>query len=453
MARAGADVFRVNGAHADVEDIHTWARRVRKASRQAECPAGLMIDLPGIKMRTGRFQGQEGVTLKAGSRVELFGGRSGGSETRIPVTPWPKGGPPGKGTTVLLDDGRLRLAVLSRSGDSLRAEVEEGGLLLAGKGVAFPGAKLALDVPTRRDRLLAKAAVEVGADWLSQSFVASAADVKRLKKLTARAGAPDMPIVAKIERHEAFDDLDGILRAADAAIVARGDLGVDVGAENVPALQKRIIESARRTGRPVIVATEMLDSMTTRVRPTRAEVSDVAGAVFEGTDAVMLSGETAVGVHPVLAVQTMERVLKSTESDPHALYAGSGRLPPPLSSPDRPDQHVVHAAVMLAVETKARAIVVFSRTGASAVRLSKERPRAQIHAFTGREAVCRRLSLAWGVHPLPVPAGGSTDAVMKHVLDRLRTSKALQPGDRAVLVMGSRQDPAGATTLIKLLTL
>jgi len=452
MVRAGADVIRVNGAHAGEAELVTWAGRLRQVRKRTKYPVGLMVDLPGIKLRTGRFDVEEGVELESGAAVELFAGKAGGTVRRIPVHPWPKASSLKRGGTVLLDDGRLRLRIVRRRGEVLHAEVEQGGHLQRGKGVAFPGVLLPLAVPTRRDRLLARAAVAAGADWLCQSFVRGPEDIRRLKALARRAGAPDMPVCAKIERADALVNLEGILAAADASIVARGDLGVDVGPENVPALQKRIIETALRVGRPVIVATEMLDSMTTRERPTRAEVSDVAGAVYEGSDAVMLSGETAVGVHPARAVATMNRILMSCERDSHALYAGSERLSGLETSPDRTDQHVVHAAVTLAQETDARAIVVFSRSGASVLRLSKERPRALIHGFTPSDAISRRLTLAWGVAPQKLPAGRHTDALVENVLDRLRSTKHLRPGERAVLVMGGARDPIGATTMIKLLT-
>jgi pyruvate kinase len=452
MIRAGADVFRVNGAHADEADIARWAQRMRRARKESGYPAGLMVDLPGIKIRAGRFESPDPVALPVGGRVTFFPGQRGGTAARIPVHPWPDVSSLRKGAAVLLDDGRLVARVVSRSRDEVRAEVEHGGLLAAGKGVAFRGATLAQSVPTRRDRALARAAIAAGADWLCLSFVATPQDILRLRALAKRAGAPDLPLCAKIERAVCFEDLEAILRTADASIVARGDLGVDVGAENVPALQRQIIDTALVVGRPVIVATEMLDSMTTRERPTRAEVSDVAGAVFEGSDAVMLSGETAMGVHPVLAVETMNGILLSAEGSIHAPYAGGPRALGLASRPDRPDQHVVRAAVALAEQTGARAIVVFSRSGASVLRTSKERPHALIHGFSPQADVCRQLTLAWGVKPQRLAAIGSTDALADRVLESLRASGHLRAGERAVLVMGGARDPIGTTTMIKLLT-
>ena len=452
MVKAGADVIRVNGAHASIEDLSVWASRMRKVRKATGYPAGLMVDLPGIKIRAGRFEEGGPIALVEGERIALFPGTQGGTADRIPVHPWPDPKGLRKDGIVLLDDGRLRARILRRRGDTVEAEVEQGGLLEERKGIAFRGVSLDLQVPTRRDMVLARAAIEAGADWLCQSFVAGPEDVRRLRALTKRAGAPKIPICTKIERSECFEHLEEILVASNACMVARGDLGVDAGAENVPHLQKEIIETALRVGRPVVVATEMLDSMTVRDRPTRAEVSDVANAVFEGADGVMLSGETAVGAHPVLAVETMNRILMTSEKAPHALYAGSDQLEGPMLKPDRPDQHVVHAAVTLAERTAARAIVVFSRSGASVLRTSKERPRALIHGFTPTDDISRQLTLAWGVKPQRLPRGRSFDAFAEKVIDLLLAGNHLNRGDRAVLVMGGAKDPIGATTLIKLLT-
>lgn len=452
LAAGGADVFRLNGAHVRAEHLRGWVRRVRRAAREAGREVAVMVDLPGVKMRVGRFHEGDAIELEPGARVTFAAGRGGGDPRRLPVHPWPDPRGIRKGATVLLDDGRLRLRVLRRRGEEIVATVEEGGLLRAGKGVAFPGVPLGLDVPTRRDLALARAALDAGADWLALSFVRSGDDLRRLRRALRRAGAPTMPVAAKVERQEAIAGLDGILQTTEAVIVARGDLGVDVGGENVPALQKHIVSASHHAGVPVVIATEMLDSMTTRVRPSRAEVSDVAGAVFEGADGVLLSGETAVGEHPALAVETLDRILATSEGDPHAPYADSPHWRPPASPAGRPDQHVVHAAVELAGTTDARAIVVFTRSGQSAVRISKERPRAAIHAFGPSAAVCRRLTLAWGVTARRMPAGDGTDAIVQAVTRRLRAEGALASGDRAVLVMGGAKDPAGATTLIKLLT-
>lgn len=452
MLEAGASVLRINGAHAAPEDIPLWVERLRRASKRAKRVAAVLVDLPGTKIRVGRFKGRDSIPLEAGQVVRLFPGKTGGTTERIPVRSLTDLGAVPLDATVLLDDGQIRLLVTGREDKALRARVLEGGVLKAGKGIDFPGARLPTKVPTRKDRQLARAAVKAGADAVALSFVRTVSEVDNLRRLLAREGAPDMPVVVKIEREDAVEELHGILRHSHSALVARGDLGVDVGPERVPPLQKEIIEVARRVGRPAIVATEMLESMITKSRPTRAEASDVAGAVFDGADAVMLSAETAIGRHPVLAVETMARILRAAEAAPDAPYAGHHYLAP-TSLPGRPDQHVVHAAVQLAEETDAQAIVVFTRTGSSAVRLSKERPRSPVFAYAPSDAICRRLALAWGVRPMRLPeVKGGTDAVVARVVRELRRTEKFSAGTRAVLVMGGARDPAGATTMIQLLT-
>ncbi|MDA1196046.1 MAG: pyruvate kinase [Planctomycetota bacterium] len=452
LIAAGADVLRLNGAHMDERAIAPWVRRVRKAATAAGRNVAVMVDLPGVKLRVAPFADGAGLALVAGTRIALAAGASGSDAACLRVHPWPDVRSVRQGAAVLLDDGRLRLRIVSRRGARLSAEVVEGGLLLGGKGVAFPGVPLGLEVPTRRDLTLARAAAQAGADWLALSFVRSGKELVRLRSALKRAGRRVLPIAAKIERREAIAELDGILAESEAAIVARGDLGVDVGGENVPALQKLIVESAHRAGCPVIVATEMLDSMTTRVRPTRAEVSDVSGAVFEGADGVLLSAETAVGAYPVLAVRTLERILGTAESDVLARVAGGLAAVVPAGGANDPDRCVVRAAVALAQAAGVRAIVVFTRGGASAVRVSKARPEATIHAFATSDVVVRQLALAWGVEAERLPARAGTDRVVAEVTRRLRARGALAGGDRAVLLMGGAADPAGATTLIKLLT-
>ena len=314
-------------------------------------------------------------------------------------------------------------------------------------GVAFGGA-----VPTPEDRVLAEAAVKAGADMLSLSFVRTQDDVQRLREHLGSLGARRVPLIAKIERLVALEHLDAIAARSDGILVARGDLGLDAGPERVPTLQRRILAAARRQAKPAIVATEMLESMTHAVRPTRAEASDVAGAVFGGADAVMLSAETAVGAHPVLVVETMARILLEAEHDPDAPLFGSARLAPPGASGGRPDQAVVRAGVALAHESGAQGLAVFTRTGASAQRLSLERPAMPIFAFAPEEATCRRLALAWGVRPRLLAASNDSDALVDQLRAALRASGEVPVGARVVLLMGAPGDVAGATTVVRLVT-
>jgi pyruvate kinase len=451
IARAGADVVRINGAHVTPEALAPLVATVRRASRRAGRPLAVLVDLPGDKQRIGVPSGGE-TTLVAGRRVALLAGTGSLQDPgAIPI-------PPAvlrtlvAGSEVLLGDGNLVLRVLSRAGGRAVAHVEAGGLLRARVGIHVRGAAHAGPVPTRRDLRLAVAAVAAGADAVALSFVRGPKDVSRLRRHLAARRLPMPLLVAKLERREALANLDAVLDASDGVMVARGDLGLEYGPEEVPGLQKRILEAAGRRGRFVITATQMLESMTKAPRPTRAEASDVANAVFDGTDAVMLSGETAVGDHPALVVETMNRILLAAEADPHCPFSGDPRRPAPVADPSRPDRLVVRAAVRLADDVGAAAVVVFTRGGQSARRLAKERPRAPIYAFAAEESVARGLLLSWGVRPRRMPAGRTTDARLRGVLARLRKAEHLRRGARVVLVMGGAGDPAGTTSLVKLLT-
>ena len=453
LITAGADVLRINGSHTPLDEIGPWIRRIRRAANSVGSEVAALIDLPGTKVRVSSFAQGGSIRLEEGQRVSLVNKRSGGTSEVISIWPMPFLDQVQVGSRVLLADGRLELSVRDVTSSALDADVVTGGDLLAGKGVDFPGARLPTKVPTTRDRKIAGTALAAGADWVALSFVRDLSDVLRMQRWNERNGFEHTPVAAKIEREDAVEALDGILSKANCALVARGDLGVDVPPERVPSLQRRILDACRRRGRPSIVATEMLESMVERARPTRAEASDVAGAVYQGADGVMLSAETAVGKHPALAVATMARIVRVAESDEVTPYAGSPTFRSPALTPDRPDQQVVHAAVELAASVEADAIVVFTREGASAVRLSKERPRMPILAYAPDSVVTRRLAFAWGVKARRLPAGRTTDAIERNLRRRLRDTEGFPPGARVVLVMGGANDPSGTTSLIKLLHL
>jgi len=453
MATAGADVFRVSGAHADEAAIAGWVDRVREAETRVGRPLGVLLDLPGTKFRLGEVGGTGRRPLERGEVLRLDGAEGPGDATRLPVRSFPFFEDLRPGTPVVLGDGHERLRVLASDPTGITVEVVEGGEVRSGTGVHFPGVALPTAVPTRRDRELLASGVAAGVDAVAQSFVRTAEDVSRLREALAALGARSVLAVAKVERLEAIRALDRIAERADALIVARGDLGIDAGVDQVPSLQRRVLEAGRRAARPVVIATEILESMVRNVRPTRAEVSDAAGAVFDAADGVMLTAETAVGAYPVLAVETLARILTAAEADPSAPYAGTPFLAAPERRAGRPDEHVVRAAVDLARETGAASIVVFTRHGSSAVRLAKERPAARIHAFAPSLEVGRRLTLAWGVRTVPLPAARDTDEILALAARHLLERGGHRAGDRVVAVMGSRGDPAGATTLIKLMTL
>jgi len=453
MIRAGADVFRVNGAHADGEELAGWIGRVREASEAEGTPAGVLVDLPGPKFRVGALAGAERFVLAPGGLLRMDDDETPGDGRRVGLREMHWFADVVPGGSVVIGDAGARLEVVSAAPDAIELRAVDEIHVREGVGVHFPALSLPTAVPTRRDRELLRAAVDAGADMVSQSFVRSPDDVVRVRELIREHGGSRTLVIAKIERVDAVEAADAILAEADGALLGRGDLGIDAGVEAVPSLQKRVLEAGRRTGRPIVIATEMLESMVESLRPTRAEASDVAGAVYEGADGVMLSAESAIGKHPAHVVATMAGILAAAEADPAAPYAGRPGWDTLPSKSGRPDQHVVRAAVGLARETGARAIIVFTRTGASAIRLSKERPQARIHAFAPGESTCRRLTLAWGVRPTGLPACSGTDEVFHFVKDHMEgPSVGLGSGDRAVLVMGSAKDPAGTTTVIKLFT-
>ena len=453
LARAGVDVFRINGAHTAPSAVAAIVRDVRRVERVVGKPLAVLLDLPGIKIRIGSFEGGA-MELETGTTVRLAAGSMGGAGVppRIAV-PRAVLATLRVGSEVLLADGGLALRVLSRDRAGVLARVEAGGSLRSRVGIHVRGAVHRGAVLTAADRVLAVAGVDAGVDALAVSFVRAASDLHALRRVLERAGRRTPLLVSKLERREAIAALDSILDASDGVMVARGDLGLEYGPEALPGLQKRILVAALSHGRLAIVATQMLESMTTAVRPTRAEATDVANAIFDGADAVMLSGETAVGVHPARVVATMEGIVLAAEADPHCPFAGDVRHPEPLADSTRPDRLVVRAAVRLADDAAADAIVVFTRGGQSARRLAKERPRTPIFAYAADEHVRRGLLLSWGVRPRHLPALRSTDATVSAVVSDLRRRAGLPSGSRVVLVMGSASDPTGATSLVKLLTL
>ena len=451
LARAGADVLRVNGAHTPEGEIPIVVRDAQRVSRRVGRPFAVLLDLPGVKIRAGRIPGGP-VDVADGATVRLVARPRDAARTEVPV-PRAVLASLAVGTEVLMGDGVVVLRVLETGRDGARCRVEAGGTLRDRTGVHVRGAVHRGPSLTPLDLRLASLGARCGVDALGISFVRGAADVNRLRRHLLAAGLPVPLLVAKIERREAVAALDEVLDASDGVMVARGDLGLEFGPEEVPGLQKRILEAAARHGRVAITATQMLESMTTASRPTRAEASDVANAVFDRSDAVMLSGETAVGAHPALVVETMNRIVRAAEADAHCPYAGDARGPGPEADARRPDRLVVRAAVRLAQEARAAAVVVFTRAGHSARRLAKERPHAPVYAFAPDARVVRSLALSWGVRPRLLPAGRSTDAVLRAVLGRLRREEGLAKGDRVVVVMGTPEDPAGTTSLVILRTL
>ncbi|NTW28470.1 MAG: pyruvate kinase [Coriobacteriia bacterium] len=440
---AGVDVVRLNAAHGTADELAARYAAVRETARRIGREIGVLVDLPGAKLRLGPIA--EGTTLAAGEPFTLLAeappddavGDARGAFLTYPglaadVT---------VGDRVLFDDGRIELVVTGVTGRDVITRVVSGGPISSGKGVNVPGVTLGAEAITPRDRAVLEWALHVGVDFIGQSFVRCAADVDAMRALMPPGRA--IPIIAKIEKHEAVPVIAGIVSAADAVMVARGDLGVETSPEEVPVIQRRIIAAARAAGKPVIVATQMLESMTSAARPTRAEASDVANAIFQRVDACMLSAETAVGRYPAEAVQTMARIAATAEAD---------IVVTPQESPAERSasvQQAVSAAVCsLAADLRLAAIVTVTRSGATALAVSQHRPASPIIAVTPSAQVACRLSLVWGVRTLVVPFAKDTDALFDSAAEMLLGAGLAELGSWIAITAGRGPVESGSTDLI-----
>jgi pyruvate kinase len=403
LIRAGANVFRLNLAHGEHADHRTAYERTRAAAAETGEPVAVLADLCGPKLRVGRFaRGQ--VELTPGSRVTVTTRDMPGEAGLIPCQYAALAHDVRPGDRILLDDGLLELRVEAAAGSEVACTVVQGGVLKDRKGMNLPGVAVSAPALTDKDRDDARFALELGVDFLALSFVRAARDVEELKALVAASGQ-SAEVIAKIEKPEALAALDGILDAADGIMVARGDLGVEMSPEAVPLAQLRLVGAARSRNKPVIVATQMLESMITQPRPTRAEVSDVSTAVFSGADAIMLSGETAVGAHPAEAVRMMDRVARQVEGwqwthGAFGMLTGPSEVAPPLPL----HAAVARATAQLSRDLRVRTIAVISRTGTTGRVVSAARPAAPVLAVTPDPAACRRMILLWGTVPVAAEA-------------------------------------------------
>ncbi|EKQ70065.1 pyruvate kinase [Leptolyngbyaceae cyanobacterium JSC-12] len=441
LIEAGATTLRLNFSHGTHEDHQRNIRLIRQTSFELNQPVGILQDLQGPKIRLGRFENGS-IVLKPGDRFILTSEPMIGTQEKSCVTYEPLADEVPEGSTILLDDGRVEMRVqeVRRSEKELHCEVVVGGVLSNNKGVNFPGVYLSIKALTDKDRKDLTFGLDQGVDWVALSFVRNPNDVLEIKELISAAGK-QVPVIVKIEKHEAIEEMDAILSISDGVMVARGDLGVELPAEDVPILQKRLISTANRMGIPVITATQMLDSMVHSPRPTRAEVSDVANAIIDGTDAVMLSNETAVGKYPVEAVKTMAQIALRIEQEPSKDRSGtSGRSIPNAIS---------QAVGKIAEQLDAAAIMTLTKTGATARNVSKFRPHKPILAVTPHVDVARQLQLVWGVKPLLVLDLPSTGQTFQAAVNVAQEKNLLHEGDLIVMTAGTLQGVSGSTDLIK----
>lgn len=449
MIRAGMNVARLNFSHGTHDEHAAFITLLRQLSDKTGEPLAILQDLQGPKIRVGNLPA-DGVPLEQG-KVVVFSTDPAAQSPLIPVAYEHLHADVKAGDTILLDDGVLEVKVKGVTGHDIECEVVAGGTLKSHKGINVPGVTLTAEPMTEKDYADVRFGVEQRVDWVALSFVRHAEDILKLRQTIDEHAAtkgltgPAIKIIAKVEKHEAITNIDAIIAAADAIMVARGDLGIETPAEDVPLAQKRIIQKCLLATKPVVVATQMLDSMIRNPRPTRAEVSDIANAVIDHTDAVMLSGETASGAYPVEAVETMARVIIETEASEF------DNMPLPTRHAHSLDGEAVsELAGVLATETDAKLILAASETGDTARNVSRYRPEKPIMVATPHERVCRQLNLSWGVAPFVVGASATVDALVEQSIELLKKGKTLKSGDKIVVVSGRTIGVPGNTSSVEI---
>ena len=442
---AGVDVFRINMSHTNHALLHELHGHIRAVEEKMQRPIGILADLQGPKIRIGTFANKE-VKLTVGQQFVFDTNPAPGDEKRV-YLPHPEIFAGAKiGDNLLLNDGRMRVKITVAEPTRLETEVIYGGMLSDRKGVNLPDTLLAIPALTEKDRADLEAAASLGVEWIALSFVQRAEDVAEAQRLVKRRAG----VMAKIEKPSALPVLDDILKQSDGLMVARGDLGVELPLELVPSKQKFITRSARRYGKPVVVATQMLESMITEPVPTRAEVSDVATAVYEGADAVMLSAESASGAWPERAVQTMDKIARAAENDTYY----QGIVHAQRAEPDKTTADAISSAARTIAETlQVPVIVCYTGAGATGNRVARERPNAPILALTPIVATARRLTLTWGLHPVIVPDAKSLDEMMSHAGEIAYREGFAKPGEKILITAGVPIGNPGSTNLLRVATL
>ncbi len=451
MVRAGVDMFRLNLSHGTMDEHLVRLASVRSAAQAAGKVVAVLADLPGPKIRAGRFEG-DGVQVTVGLRVRLIPGDEPSTAEVIQVDYPALLHDVAVGDRVVLGDGDISMRVLSVDAHGAVAEMLAAGRLRGRPGVHVPSERSRLRAPTGEDLVLLAAMAAAGVDYAAVSFVRSAADIIMARDAIGPKGPA---LIAKIETRAAMEDLATIIEVADAVMVARGDLGIECALEEVPHMQKQIIRACVEAGVPVITATQMLESMITAAQPTRAEVSDVANAVFDGTDAVMLSGETAIGADPVEVIRTMARIVERAEAE--AQYKGwaqrLGRAQRKRDSAGelRVTQAVTHAGWAAAEEIGVSAIVCCTRSGLTARAMARYRPLARLVGASPDAGVMRRLALSWGVEPLHVAEYTSTDELVWHAVEAVVRAKMAAVGDHVLVLAGDPKSTGGATDVMRVI--
>ncbi len=439
---AGADVFRLNFSHGTHDDHRQRVEQLRALEKQYNHPIAILMDLQGPKLRLGTFA-KGPMELHKGQKLRFDLDKAPGTEKRVPLLHpeiFAAARPDG---LLLIDDGKVRLRIVAHDKNTIDAEVEVAGTISDRKGVNLPNLVLPVSPMTPKDRKDLDYGLSLGVDWVALSFVQRAHDIAELKKLVAGRAA----VMAKLEKPQAIEHLDEIIEQSDGIMVARGDLGVEMPPEAVPPLQKRILAACRVLGRPAIVATQMLESMVHSPTPTRAEASDVATAVYDGADAVMLSAESASGDYPIEAVTIMDRILKSVEADPlYRRLMDAARREPEATTADA----ISAAARQCAHTLSAAAIVTYTNTGSTTLRAARERPDVRILCLTPNLDTARRLTLAWGVHPVQTEDAHNFGDMVQKAVRIARKSGLAQQGQRLVITAGVPFGTPGATNILRI---
>jgi pyruvate kinase len=441
LFKAGADVFRLNFSHGAHQDHQKRYELIREIEQESGRPIGILMDLQGPKLRVGTFPGGS-VELKTGGTYRFDLSEAQGDAKRAQL-PHPEiFAAVEVGTNLLVDDGRLRLRVKSNGKDFAECDIVVGGKLSDRKGVNVPDVVLPLSPLTAKDREDLRFGLDLGVDWVAMSFVQRPEDVAELRKLIGGRAK----VIAKLEKPAAIERLEEIIDLSDAIMVARGDLGVEMPPEDVPAIQKRIVAACRKSGKPVVVATQMLESMVNSPAPTRAEASDVATAIYDGADAVMLSAETASGQYPVEAVSMMNRIIERVERDPAYRQILDARHPDP-----QPTGHdaISAAAAQVAHTLSVAAIVTYSTSGSTVLRVARERPEVPILALTASLSTARALSLAWGAHCVQIPDLKRFSEMVETACSVALSQEMAKVGERLVITAGVPFGTPGSTNILR----
>lgn len=453
LIKAGMDVARLNFSHGTHDEHKKVINHIRVTSRKFKKAVAILQDLQGPKIRTGLLKDGKTI-LKSGDKFVLTGRNILGTSEIVSTTYPAMYRDVKKGDNILLDDGLMSLKVNNVKGTDITCEVINGGVLTDHKGINLPGIKVGLSSITKKDIEDLYFGIGQCVDYVAISFVRTDKDVKSVKDIirkklapvSSKQGGVFIPVIAKLEKPEAIDNLEKIVDEADGVMVARGDLGVEMSPEAVPVIQKNIINMANKKEKPVITATQMLESMINNPRPTRAEASDVANAIFDGTDAVMLSGETASGKYPVESVEIMARIISAAESGSLYRHVSDRRMDRISTYPDAVSSAAVHASHQI----EAKLIVVFTQSGSTALFVSKQRPSMPIIAYTPIENIMRRLNLYWGVIPKTMGLIEDTDDLIREMDRSLVSDKLVRKGDSVVILMGMPISQKGVTNMMKL---